>query len=70
MQTENKPDAEEKLKGETINVIDELSDAIKKTSRKFFNACVERTSEIVSDVFDNYLNKTKKKINKKGENNE
>jgi len=68
METENKhEDAEKKLKDAAVDSIDDLGESIKKISRKFFDACVTRTAEVFSDVFDDYLNKTKEKINKKGE---
>lgn len=69
--TENKTNSsEKKMKESTVDAIDELATAVKGTTRKFFDACVERTAEVFSEVFDNYLNKTKEKIKKKGENDD
>lgn len=62
--------SDEKIKETTANAIDELASSVKKTSRKIFDACVERTAEVFSEVFDDYLNKTKEKIKKKGENDD
>lgn len=57
---------DEKLKETTSEVIDDLSKVIKDTSRKFLDACVERSAEIFSEVLDKYTEKAKEKMKKKG----
>lgn len=70
MEKKDKINPDEKLKNTTAEVIDDLSNVIKNTSRKFLDACVERSVEIFSEVFDSYAEKTKEKIKKKGSKDE
>lgn len=57
---------EKKLKESTVEAIDTLSDVVKTTSRKFLDACIQRSVEVFSGVFDKYLEKAKEKIKKRG----
>lgn len=52
---------ENKVKKETMNEIDNLSNQIKKSTRNILNACTENTAEVVSDLFDNFVNKIKQR---------
>jgi hypothetical protein len=58
---ENKTDLKE-VKQTTAKALDELNAVTKTSARKFLDVVVERGCEIVANVFDQYVDKTKKKI--------
>ena len=60
----NKIEGEEKLKSKTSEAIDDLGKAVKGSARKVFDACVEQSVEVISEVFDQCLDKTKEKLKK------
>ena len=62
--------SDEKMKQQTVEAVDTISSAVKAATKKFFDACVERTAEVFSEVFDNYTNKAKEKIADKGTDND
>jgi len=62
--------AEEKLKQTTCEAVDDLSDSVKKVSRTVFDAMVERTAEVFSDLLDSVTSKAKEKMTERGEDNE
>jgi len=57
----------QKLEQPVADVIDELSEVIKKSSRKFFDACLEVIRDVCSETFDDVTSKAKDKV-KKGAN--
>jgi len=61
---------EKKLKTSTVEAIDTLGSAVKDTSRKIFDACVQRSVEVFSEVFDECLDKAKEKIKKEDKKDE
>jgi hypothetical protein len=66
---ENKPKiTDEELSKRTSDAIDEIGVAVKSAARKFFDACVERTADVFSEMFDKYSGKAKEKI--KGDKND
>lgn len=58
--------SDEQMKQQTVDAVDTVGNAIKEASKKLFDACVERTTEIFSNAFDQVTEKTKEKITEKG----
>ena len=70
MAENSKEVAEEKLKQTTCEAVDDLSDSVKKASRHIFDAMVERTAEVFSDLLDSVTSKAKEKVKQRGEDDE
>lgn len=58
----NKIKGEEKIKEVTAESIDDLTSALKTSSKKFIDACVSRSVEMLSEVLDKVADKAKEKI--------
>ena len=55
---------DEKIKEQASNAIDCISSAIRESSKKIFDVCVENTTEVFSELFDKAVIKVKQKIEK------
>lgn len=69
MQDKKQKINDEEIAKKTIDALDDLGSTLKKSSRKIFDALVERTVDTISDVFDKKIKNTKEKL-KKGLKNE
>jgi len=70
MANDNKRLTDEQLTEKACGVVDELTKAVKSASRDIFDALVERTKDVFSDVADKYAIKAKEKISGKGKCND
>ena len=64
MEEKTRKITDEELKSRACDAVDELSKGVKKASRDIFDACVERTAEVFSELLDKATSRAKEKIKK------